>query len=153
MNYKDIDRVWLVFAPIFVSLLGLDQISKWWALSNLEFGKNVDFGLKLVYNDGIVFGIDLPIWGIYALTLGILGFGIFLVWKEELWRDIWHLSAFAFILAGAIGNVIDRIRFGYVIDFLQVYWWPTFNLADVWIVCAVIFFLWDTLVRQELLSD
>ena len=53
------------------------------------------------------------------------------------------------LLAGALGNLFDRIRFGYVIDFIKVYWWPTFNIADVCIVLAVLVFAWDALFRGE----
>lgn len=138
-----LDNLWKIFAPIFIVLLSLDQLSKEWAESSLRLGERVDFGFSLSHNDGIVFGLDLPMPAIYIIIAGILGLGTFLVIKNKLWINSWYLAGFALILAGAIGNLIDRIRFGYVVDFIQIYWWPTFNLADTWIVCAVIFFLVD----------
>lgn len=148
-----LDRTWLRFSILAGGLLVLDQASKKWALSNLEIGDSVDFGWQLVYNDGILFGIDLPTWFIFALTLTILAVGTYLVIQEKLWRDAWHLTSLALILGGAVGNLIDRVRFGYVIDFIKVYWWPNFNLADVWIVLGVILFSWTILVREEALRE
>lgn len=137
-SLKQLDKAWLVFAPVFVVLLGLDQLTKWWAASTLEPGYSVDFGFVLSYNDGIVFGLDLPLWAVWVLTLGILAMGIWLVLENKLWRDKWHLLGFSMIFAGAIGNMIDRLRFGYVIDFIKIYWWPNFNLADVFIVVGAL---------------
>lgn len=147
-----LDRLWLSFSILTGGLLLLDQVSKSWALRSLEMGKSVDFGWQLAYNDGIVFGIDLPLWFTFVMTFGILAMGTFLVIKEKLWRDLWHVTALSMILSGAVGNLIDRIRYGYVIDFIKIYWWPNFNLADVWIVTGVCVFFWIILVREEALS-
>lgn len=148
-NAVKLDKLWTVFAPLFIVLLALDQFSKAWAQKNLRLGEGSDFGFSLSHNDGIVLGIDLPLPVIYLMIAGILGIGAAMVIKNKLWMNTWHLAGFALILAGAIGNLIDRIRFGYVVDFIQVYWWPTFNLADTWIVCAVVLFFADALLRGE----
>ncbi len=146
---RQLDKIWMFFAPIFVLLFGADQLSKEWAVKNLSTEKTVDFGLALTHNNGIVFGYDLPLTVIYLLTVGILTLGGYLVIQNKLWRDHWHLAGLACLLAGALGNLVDRIRFGYVIDFIKVYWWPTFNLADAWIVLAVLIFAWEFLFREE----
>lgn len=146
---RQLDKIWMFFAPLFIALFGADQISKEWASNNLNPEKNVDFGFVVSHNDGIVFGYDLPLAVIYLLTVFILALGTYLVIQNKLWRDHWHLAGLAFLLAGALGNLVDRIRFGYVIDFIKVYWWPTFNLADVWIVLAVLVFSWEFLFREE----
>lgn len=147
------DKVWKFFAPIFVLLLFADQITKWLAVTNLRPNEIKDFGFALSYNEGIVFGLDLPIWGVYLLTVLVFALGIYLVVEYKLWRDHFHIAALSLLTAGAIGNVIDRVRFGYVIDFLKVYWWPTFNLADVFIVVAVVLFAWEFLVREDAISE
>lgn len=149
---RKLDQLWLTFAPLTGGLIVVDQITKFLAYNNLERGELVDFGWQLVYNDGIVFGLDLPIWFIFVLTLSILALGTYLVILEKLWQDKWHLIGLSLILSGAIGNLIDRVRFGYVIDFIKVYWWPNFNLADVFIVCGVLLFSWEFLVREEGIS-
>lgn len=97
--------------------------------------------------------MPLPVWSLHVLTVAILGLGVYLVVREKLWRDNWHLVGIALIVAGAVGNWIDRIRFGYVIDFIQVYWWPTYNLADVWIVAGVILFSWEFLIRENTIEE
>lgn len=147
------DRIWKFFGPFFAVLLAADQISKSWAVSNLTMGDNKDFGLVLSYNQGIVFGLSLPVWMIWVLTISVLGLGFWLVIENKLWRDHWHLTGLALLLAGGIGNSVDRFRLGYVVDFLKVYWWPTFNLADVFIVSAVFLFAWEFLIRENALED
>lgn len=149
LRSSQLDKIWMFFAPLLVLTLGADQLSKDWALAHLNLEESTDLGLALTYNNGIVFGFDMPLAVIYFLTVAIVSFGTYLVIQNKLWRDHWHLAGLALLLAGAVGNLIDRIRFGYVIDFIKVYWWPTFNLADVWIVLAVLIFTWDALFRGE----
>ncbi len=146
---RQLDKIWMFFMPIFVVFLAVDQLSKWWALSSLKLGESVDFGFALSQNYGIVFGIALPQEVIFVLTGGILALGVYLVIQEKLWQDHWHLMGLALLLAGAIGNLIDRVRLGYVVDFIKVYWWPTFNLADAFIVAAIVLFGWIFVVRGK----
>lgn len=150
-SFKTLDKLWLVFAPFLVLFLALDQLSKAWALNSVRQGARVDFGFSLSYNDGIAFGVDLPTWLIFILSLCILAWGSYLVVREKLWRDKAHVLGLALVLAGALGNLIDRFRFGHVIDFIKVYWWPTFNLADVWIVVGVILLSCLVIVRGNTL--
>ena len=145
-------KVWKFFAPVFVGLLALDQLSKAWAMADLNLFETADFGFVLSYNYGMVFGLDVPIWVIYVLTVAVLGLAGYLIWENKLWRDKWHLTGVALLLGGAIGNLIDRIQYGYVVDFIKIYWWPTFNLADVFIVAAVLLFAWEFLVREDEIS-
>ncbi len=149
----ELDRIWKFFGPLFLVLFGADQISKWWAVKNLDSINDQNIGMALSYNDGIVFGLNLPIWMIWVLTIAVFGLGVWLVIENKLWRDHWHLTGLALLLAGAIGNTIDRFRLGYVVDFLKVYWWPTFNLADVFIVSAVALFAWEFLIRENAFED
>lgn len=149
---RRLNRIWTFFAPFFVVFLGLDQISKEWALANLKLYENVNFGFALSRNDGMVFGFNLPAVGIYLITICILGLGIYLVIKEKLWQNHWHLFALALLFSGAIGNLIDRVRFGYVVDFIKVYWWPTFNIADIGIVLGVILLAWGMLFREKMMG-
>lgn len=144
-----LDRLWMFFMPLFVLFFALDQLSKWWAVQELELGESVDFGFALSENYGMAFGIDLPQPLIFILIALVLGVGIYLVVQEKLWRDHWHLTGLALLSAGALGNLVDRIRLGYVVDFIKVYWWPTFNLADVFIVAAIVLFTWIFVVRES----
>jgi len=145
---KKYDKLWIYFAPFFLGFLAVDQLTKWWAVENLRLGETVDFGFSLSHNYGIVFGVQLAEPLIFLLTGLILAVGLYLVVKEKMWQDHRHLAALSLLSAGAIGNLADRIRLGYVVDFIQVYWWPTFNLADAYIVVSVLLFAW-IFIRQD----
>jgi signal peptidase II len=151
--WQSLDKSWVFFAIGFLVLLAADQLSKWWAVANLEIGEGADFGFVLAYNDGVAFGFDMPIWVIYMLTALVLCLGVYLVAANKLWRDGWHLTGLALMAAGAVGNLIDRVNYGYVVDFIKIYWWPNFNLADVFLVMAVAVFFWEFFVREEGISE
>lgn len=130
----------------------LDQLSKWAVVETLNRYETVPvingfFNLVHLRNRGMAFGImnrpDLDL-GFYFLTAGsLVAIGILLAWffkiKEEARRIIIGLSL---ILGGAVGNLIDRLRFREVIDFLDFYLgsfhWPAFNVADSAITVGVI---------------
>lgn len=150
---KRLDHIWKFFAPIALTGLVLDQLSKYWAQNELLLGDRVDFGLNLSHNSGLVFGFHMPLWGTYLLTLCILFLGFYVVVKNCLWKHKSHLLPLALIFAGAVGNLIDRVHFGYVVDFIQVYWWPTFNLADVFIVSGVLILSWQVMITEDALED
>lgn len=152
MNFKRIDRIWLLFTPTFLIFLGVDQVSKWWALTT-EPSSSSHLGFDLSFNNGIIFGIEMPLWLIYILYVGLLSFSAYLVLNQKMWRNKAHLLALGLILAGGIGNLIDRVRLGYVVDFIKIYWWPTFNLADVYIFLGVVYIGYLILVEDELLED
>lgn len=150
---KKLDKIWLFFAPLFVVLTGLDQLSKAWALDGLTQGKRVDFGFELSFNDGIAFGLNLPGWAIWVVTFLVLALGVYLVIENKMWQDKWHLTGLALIFSGAVGNMIDRFRFGYVVDFLKVYWWPNFNLADSFILIGVVILAYEFLIRESAIEE
>ena len=122
-----------------------DQISKSVAIAYSDIladGIPVVPGFNLIFlrNDGVTFGMlgGVPWWVLSGLALVIT------VWLAVmLARSAYGLDAAAYglIIGGALGNVADRMRFGAVTDFLDVYigsWhWPAFNLADVAVVCGV----------------
>jgi len=129
--------LWLAAAIVVV-----DQLSKFAILRSLSFGERIAvvpgfFDLTLVYNRGAAFSFlaGASGWQRWFFTgLGIAA-AIFIVWLLAR-HGSQRLFAFALalILGGAIGNVIDRIAHGQVVDFLLVYWqrwhWPAFNVAD-----------------------
>ena len=125
--------------------LGADQATKAVVNANsaaLAGGVPVFPGFNLVFlrNDGVTFGMmaGVPWWGLSAIALGIV------VWLAMLMvRATGRLEALAYglVIGGALGNVVDRLRFGAVTDFLDFYvrdWhWPAFNFADVAVVSGV----------------
>ena len=150
---------------VAVLLLAADQASKWWILEGLrlpeirhvpllELGP---FGLDLsmVWNRGVTFGLlsgDGP-WN--HLVLALLAAGIAALLLRWLARAETRMVAVALgaVIGGAVGNVIDRLRFGAVVDFVDAYawdWhWYVFNIADAGIVCGVAALVADALFRRS----
>ena len=135
---------------IFVAALVLDQISKIWILQVLPDTKRF-FGLQYSENYGILFGISLPTGVIFRLTALILTVALGVFWSEHRKGRLnkMHETAFALIVAGGLGNMIDRIRLGFVVDFIHIGPYPNFNLADVWIVVGVMMLLWVQMRTAE----
>jgi signal peptidase II len=146
----------LVAIPIVV----LDQLTKWWVLADLMDPPVVIevtrfFNIVLVWNRGVSFGLfdSDSHWGPILLSgLALVISVVLLIW---LTRAGSRLSAVAIgmVLGGAVGNVIDRIRFGAVVDFLDFhalgYHWPAFNVADSAISVGVGLLLYDGLFENR----
>lgn len=141
---------------LFAGLLALDQASKALVLAIFAEGGRIEvtsfFNLVLVWNPGVSFGMldglgDANPGLLIGLTLAIAA--LLAVW---LWRERRPLArtALVLVLAGALGNLIDRVRFGAVVDFLDFHWagyhWPAFNVADSAIVIGAGLLLLDGLV-------
>jgi len=149
--------------PRFASWLGLagliivlDQLTKLWVLATLKLGERIEvtsfFNLVLVFNPGAAFSFlsdagGWQRWFFVVLAIAVSGWLTFLIRRHAAERLL-PLAA-ALILGGALGNVIDRIRFGAVADFLDVHaagWhWPAFNIADSAISVGVALLVWQQL--------
>lgn len=113
----------------------IDQLTKFWAMHRFHLGESLPvttfFSLTLVFNTGSAFGLFQG----NNKALLILAFVILAVLLYSA-RGIcekggrWGALGVAFVLGGALGNIIDRIRIGQVIDFLDFHVWPVFNVAD-----------------------
>jgi len=130
---------WLWISGLVVIL---DQITKWIADRSLELHVPVSvmpsFNFTLVYNSGAAFSFlseagGWQRWFFSLLTISICA--LLLIWLKRL--DEHEKPAaigLSLVLGGALGNLIDRLMYGYVIDFIQWYYygyyWPTFNVAD-----------------------
>lgn len=152
MFYRENFRLGL---PIILAVMALDQASKWIMLSVMTPPRTIEvtgfFNLVLAWNTGVSFsafagGGDLGRWLLVAVAFAISGF--VLVWMGRTDRR-WLVVGFAVIVGGALGNVIDRIVHGAVVDFLDFHlagWhWPAFNLADTAITLGVAAILADSL--------
>lgn len=137
---------WLWLTPVVV---GLDQLSKWWAENALRDGRMELlswFDLRLAYNPGAAFSLlaDAGGWQRYFfLAVGALAVVIILLWMRKLQaHERVTGCGLAFILGGALGNLIDRALYGHVIDFIDWHYkdwhWPAFNLADSAIFLGVV---------------
>lgn len=134
-------------------VLILDQISKYWVLNIIHLptigGMDVlpFFRLTFVGNVGVSMGLlaansDLARWLLTAVTAGI-ALAVALWLRRE--KNATDIIALGLVLGGAIGNIIDRVRFGYVVDFLHFFWgehsFYVFNLADAAITLGVMLLL------------
>ncbi len=126
-------------------LLALDQLSKWEALRSLELYRPVPilpgFNLTLVFNPGAAFSFlsdasGWQRWFFSVLAAVVIVLLIRWIWQESTSKRL-TLLAYSLVLAGAAGNLIDRLLHGHVVDFIDLYYqrwhWPAFNLADSWI--------------------
>ena len=141
---------------IVVAMIVFDQLSKWWILSVVmqppqRIPVTGFFDLVLVMNRGVSFGMLGGAPG--RVSIGLIVFAIFLAVGLSIW--MWRAEtmllglSLGLVVGGAIGNVIDRIRFGAVVDFLDfyvgTYHWPAFNVADSAITVGVILLILDSL--------
>lgn len=146
-------RNWMIIAAVIVVV---DQITKGIATAELKMTEAVTvmsmFNFTLIHNEGAAFGFldDAGGWQRWFFTMISLVVSIVLVfWIKSLKQEekIQALG-FSFILGGAIGNLIDRIYLGYVIDFIDIYYnashWPAFNIADSAITIGVVILIVDT---------
>ena len=146
---------------LFVSavLVLADQISKTVVRNTMSLYESIPvipefFHLTYVTNDGMAFGINFP-FGIYVFSAISIIFTGFLFWY--LWSikddEIVVRTGVALILAGAIGNLIDRIFLGEVVDFLDFmignFHWYVFNLADSCVTVGLGFVLYDSLILNR----
>lgn len=129
---------WYSLAGLIVLL---DQFSKWLVLENIRFGETIYvapfWNWVLAFNPGAAFSFlaDQPGWQRWlfsALAIGVSAW-IAIMLRQHPQQKLLSL-ALAMVMGGALGNVIDRIRFGAVVDFVQWhvagYFWPAFNVAD-----------------------
>ena len=142
---------WLALAGVLVVL---DQLSKLAVLQWLAPGRVVEvtpfFNFVLVYNPGAAFSLlaQAPGWqrGLFiAIALVASAWIVFLLRRH--WRETLFSFALALILGGAVGNLIDRVVYGAVVDFLDFHaagWhWPAFNVADSAISVGAVLLVWD----------
>ena len=116
-----------------VALLA-DQVSKMWIMSNMQVGQSIppDGLVRLTYvrNSGVAFGL-FPNQTFIITLAAIAGLAILLIYyRLSPFRNMYTYTSVGFILGGASGNLIDRIRLGYLTDFLDFRVWPVFNIGD-----------------------
>ena len=131
-------RRWYAFAGLVVIL---DQFSKWIVLENIRFGEVIYvapfWNWVLTYNPGAAFSFlaDQAGWQRWFFTVLALAVSVWIAFELKKTTQQKLLSlALSLVMGGALGNVIDRIRFGAVVDFIQWHaaglYWPAFNVAD-----------------------
>ena len=139
---------WLLLSAVVIVL---DQLTKLWVLRDLPEYTAIPvidgfWNWYRTYNTGAAFSFlsDAGGWQIWFFTvLAIAISGLLVFWLSRTARGDWRQAVpYALVIGGALGNVIDRLIHGHVIDFIQWYWrgnyWPAFNLADAAIVGGAI---------------
>lgn len=152
-------RMVIGLSIILVAVI-LDQWSKFYILNDLMIPPRVIeitsfFNLVLAWNTGVSFSMFNSYGSVGTFVLitvsCLISIGFF-IWMMRV-KNYWLLVGIALIIGGAIGNLIDRIRFGAVLDFLHVYYesfsWPAFNLADTFITIGVICILLESLLMHK----
>lgn len=143
----------IFFISLFI--LFLDQLTKTIAVKSLLLNKPEPLikgicYLTLINNRGAAFGIlknQIPVFifvSIFAIVLIC-----FTLRNDKNRKYSFYSLSLAFILAGALGNLIDRVRFGYVIDFIDLRVWPVFNIADSAITVGAIMLGWTILFGDK----
>lgn len=147
--------MWLLLAALVINI---DWLTKQWASETLILYRpshiNSWLNWTLAHNYGAAFSFLSDAGGWQRWFFTILASAVtlvLLVWLFRLKRDEWRTGlSLSLIIGGAIGNLIDRIRLGYVVDFIDVYYkgyhWPAFNVADSAIVGGIIVMLIDALI-------
>jgi signal peptidase II len=148
---------WLGLAA---SVIVLDQLSKAAINSHFVFGESVAmtsfFNLVLAHNTGAAFSFLSDAGGMQRWLFSAIAVvaSVWIVWllHRHQTQKLFSL-ALAFILGGALGNLIDRIAYGYVVDFLDFHWsgyhFAAFNLADSAITCGAALLIWDSFKGKE----
>lgn len=154
LGYVGLGR-WLFAAFV---LIIVDQVTKIGFDHALLYGQRVHilpfFDFTLLYNKGAAFSFlaDQAGWQRWFFTILGLGASAFILWMMHKHRAQHRfMLALTLILGGAIGNVIDRIAYGHVVDFLLFYWnqwyYPAFNIADAGITVGAILLIIDEILR------
>ncbi|OJG94519.1 signal peptidase II [Enterococcus thailandicus] len=128
------------------ALIVIDQWVKWWITSNLALGETQSIipgvlSLNHIRNTGAAWSmLEGKMWFFTVVTIVAVVAIVYLMIKNRQTASRWFMTGLALILAGAIGNFIDRVRLGYVVDMFQTDFmnFPIFNVADISLVCGVI---------------
>ena len=147
--------VFVIFSAVFA-----DQLAKYFVDTNIVSGQPIEvfslFNLVKVWNTGVSFSMFSHYGKVGAIVLSVLAITVclFLLHWMIKEKNLFKVVSLGLIIGGAIGNVIDRVRFGAVLDFLDFhimdYHWPAFNLADSFIcIGAGVLIMWEIFYKQK----
>ncbi|WP_417637626.1 signal peptidase II [Enterococcus faecalis] len=150
----------VVYFLISALLVGFDQWSKYLTVQNISLGETKEFipgflSLTHLRNTGAAWSLlEGKMIFFYVITVIVSVVIIYLLIKNYK-KSVWYSVGLSFVLAGAIGNFIDRVRLGYVVDMLQTDFmnFPIFNVADstlvVGVICIFIYLILDEKATKE----
>lgn len=143
---------YLILAALSGAIISADQASKMYVYTHFQLHETITvisnyFDLTYIRNQGAAFGFladSHPMFReLFFLSMPPIALLIILaIMRSVPETDRWTIVSLSSVFGGAIGNYIDRLRFGWVVDFLdfhiaEIYHWPAFNIADMAIVCGV----------------
>ena len=134
-------RLYTITFVVTIFLYFLDRLTKYWSLSKLDETIEVIPGLlelTFVPNTNFLFYWQFPKIAIFSSITVVLLLFLYLLLKEYINNHHGHVSIMIIIIMAAFSNLLDRIKYGYVIDFISVPFWSVFNLADVYILCGAL---------------
>jgi signal peptidase II len=150
----------LKYLTISAAIIGLDQVTKWLMVSWLALYETVAimpyFNLTMAHNHGAAFSFLAQAGGWqrwFFTVLALVISTVLVVWLAKLKPEAkLEAISLSLVIGGAIGNVIDRICYGYVIDFLDIYigssHWPAFNVADSAICIGAVLLIIDSIKSE-----
>lgn len=148
----------LIYYVIAAVIIGADQLTKWLVIDRMEIGQSIEIIEGFLYltshrNAGAAFGIlQGQMWLFYIATVVVVGVIIYMI-QAKLDGSRWYGIALGLILGGAIGNFIDRVYAGAVVDFIDVYIFtynfPIFNVADSALVTGVIMVILHVFIEEK----
>ena len=138
-------RDWILFGVMGV-VFSIDQLTKMWIIANLYRGESIleagTFRITHTVNTGGAFGLFAN-QSLFLILSSFVGIGILIaLYRNQPFSGTLVRLSLGLQLGGALGNLVDRIRVGYVVDFIQLGFWPVFNLADSSIVVGIITLAW-----------
>ena len=145
--------LYAVFAVLGLGLLGLDQWFKYWITVNLPLGETMPFlpgflQLRTVHNYGAAWSSFSGMrWLLVAVTCCIVA-AVAVLLARRVVRHPLGVAACTMIISGGIGNIVDRVRLGYVVDMFNLLFmeYPVFNVADIFVVCGAVlgavYYMW-----------
>lgn len=149
-----VQRGLAVFLFTALTVVGLDQATKWLVVQHLavgvplpgpETGLGKFFSFTHVHNTGVAFGLGRGNSGLFTLIALAVVVGLVVYQWRLPAAALWPRFALGLVAGGAVGNILDRLRQGYVTDFLDFKFWPVFNVADSCVVVGVLLlalYLW-----------
>ena len=145
---------YLLSSLLALALLVLDQWSKAWITANLPLGETLDFlpgivELRTVHNYGAAWSSFSGMRWLLVTVTGCIVLAVLFLLVRRIVRRPLGVCACCLIVSGGLGNIIDRVRLGYVVDMLHLEFWPSypvFNVADICVVCGAVlgavYYLW-----------
>ncbi len=133
-------------------IVGIDRFLKWWVTEHVFLPRTLVPGfirINPVHNMGGAFGVFPKSGPLFIIVSSLVSVGIIIALAVLPLRGRLFTVGLALVLGGALGNLIDRVSLGYVIDFFEVRWFSVFNLADACITVGTVLIIIATLVGGE----